>query len=167
MCFAKRAKCTSLEESQNSKINKLVLYQVLIDAQRQVFFKSQSFFCPQVTREPEPNSCESLKKCKSYHPEPNEYVPGPAGKSAPVPAPANIKLALDPVQSDFLAMNIKNSETAGRPYNIHELPSVDGTSAFLHQTSEDYQSKHPIASRSHPQLFLVFPNFTSDIPSFP
>ena len=126
-------------------------------------FKFQSFFCPQVTREPEPNSCESLKKCKSYHPEPNEYVPGPAGKSAPVPAPANIKLALDPVQSDFLAMNIKNSETAGRPYNIHELPSVDGTSAFLPQTSEDYQSKPPIATRSFPwssqtslQTSLVF-----------
>ena len=35
-----------------------------------------------------------------------------------------MRLALDPVQSDFLAMNIKNSDE--RPYNIHELPSIDG-----------------------------------------
>ncbi len=36
----------------------------------------------------------------------------------------NMKLALDPVQSDFLAMNIKTSDE--KPYNIHELPSIDG-----------------------------------------
>jgi hypothetical protein len=35
-----------------------------------------------------------------------------------------MRLALDPVQSDFLSMNIKRSEE--KPYNIHELPSIDG-----------------------------------------
>jgi hypothetical protein len=38
--------------------------------------------------------------------------------------PGNMKLALDPVQSDFLALNIKTHEE--KPYNVHELPSVDG-----------------------------------------
>jgi hypothetical protein len=35
-----------------------------------------------------------------------------------------MRMALDPVQSDFLALNIKNQNA--RPYNIHEIPTVEG-----------------------------------------
>lgn len=35
-----------------------------------------------------------------------------------------MRMALDPVQSDFLALNIKNWNS--KPYNIHELPTVEG-----------------------------------------
>ena len=67
----------------------------------------------------EVKSCESQKseKCKSNS---NCCQTG----SSQTNVGGNMRLALDPVQSDFLAMNIKNSDE--RPYNIHELPSIDG-----------------------------------------
>ena len=54
--------------------------------------------------------------------------PTPAATGSNSCPGGNMKLALDPVQSDFLALNIKTHEE--KPYNIHELPSVDGEFQF-------------------------------------
>jgi len=69
-------------------------------------------------------------------PDPIESLLSSSGKSGhgSGSAPGNVKLALDPVQSDFLAMNIKTSEK--KPYNIHELPMIDGQYSYYFKVFE-------------------------------
>jgi hypothetical protein len=70
------------------------------------------------------------KSCETKNPENCNSKCCPATTSGQTAGNGNMRLALDPVQSDFLAMNIKNSDE--KPYNIHELPMIDGKTNLFH-----------------------------------